>query len=250
MKVVIRCRECGKKVEIKPIALKGTTGKNFVPEYCWECADALYRAQNDETSMMLKSQYVRGSGIPNKFYNHFSKEEVVPTEDQKDTFYRINTLTLNSHPLPYLWGSPGVGKTFFGAYIIYKYINTFCSEAFFVSISNLISDRYGTIEDHEGVLFKRTTIVIDDLGNHLINEKVISYIFKALSFRMENNIPTCITSNSNPVELGKRIMNTGKSIDKVMIDALTDRIIELCSPIEITGKSIRVKNFFRRNSNE
>jgi len=242
-----KCRECGCEIKARPIKIAGFAAKKVYPVYCWPCAKILYDNLSDENSKMLFLQHLSSSGIPNKFKEFFLNNEVVPKDFQRKNFIMVNSLALNKHPLPYLWGQPGVGKTFFGTYIVYKYIEKFNSQAYFLPVSDMINDRYGTIDDPDKLMFKSTTIVIDDLGNHLINNRIISYFFKALSYRMEHGLPTCITSNSNPVKLGKRMASLGSGIDSVMIDALIDRLIELCIPMEMTGESIRVQNFLRRN---
>jgi DNA replication protein DnaC len=240
------CLLCGKK--IRPIINALPMLRGIKNRYCFKCVD-LELDKEREAKEQLEISYIRKKiGLPYNFVKEFeSEKEIEHSLNVDDLFSNME----ESQKGVYLWGPIGTGKSFLASFILWQYAVKKI-QGYYVSASSI--DPLGTFSrDYrlemsnpcsEKLFSEYSLVVIDDLGNHKVNNLTISAITEAINFRLERSCMTIITSNSNPIELAKRLKQIGSNkVDPIMCDSIADRILELCHPIKMDGDSRRVKKF-------
>lgn len=145
-----------------------------------------------------------------------------------------------------IYGQPGNGKTYLSSCIanelLSRYVPVIC-----VSVNGLLSriqetyNRWGKEAEADVIrgLCNADLLIIDDLGAEKKsnnNDWSISMIYNIIDSRYRSNLPLIITSNLdiNPKE-------TNGVIASMYHKRTEDRILEMCTPIHNTAKSIRVE---------
>lgn len=141
----------------------------------------------------------------------------------------------------YLYGSPGVGKT----YLLIALCNTLATSGktvAFVNVPEFISDNKIQINKNDFELIKEADFVVfDDIGQESVtNVTRDEILFPLLNSRMTNNKATCFTSNLSFDDLFNHFVYSQYG-DKEDIKALRilERIRALSREVEISGKSRR-----------
>lgn len=142
-----------------------------------------------------------------------------------------------------IYGEPGNGKTFLSSCIanelLKRYIPVIC-----VGINVLLSriqetyNRFGGEAQADVIrgLCNADLLIIDDLGAEHCNDWSRTMVYNIIDSRYRSKLPLIITSNLN--------INPQQS-DGVLAQIYTrrteDRILEMCTPVMNTSKSIRIE---------
>ena len=142
-----------------------------------------------------------------------------------------------------LYGKPGNGKTYLsnciGNRLLNKFVPVIC-----VGINQLLErirqtyNKYGN-EGEDTILrglALADLLILDDLGAEQLTEWSVSKVYTIIDSRYRNKLPIIISTNKTVSEL--RDMYGERTID---------RVLEMCTPIENKGESIR-KNNAKRNT--
>jgi DNA replication protein DnaC len=121
----------------------------------------------------------------------------------------------------YLWGTYGSGKTTFAFAIIREILlhqgKKLNLHPVYYTAKKLDSKLLSAIRDYGGDTFELQKLseygllFIDDFDKINTTERLKSQIFEVINNRYENKIPTIITSNLPPTDLGKLIDNSIQS---------------------------------------
>lgn len=145
----------------------------------------------------------------------------------------------------YLYGQPGVGKT----YLMLGLCNLFAKEnksVCFVKLPQLISDFKQNLTDNEyrlknmALLQKADVVVLDDMGAEAISAWTRDEIMlPILEHRMTHQKKTYFTSNYAPEELFNQYIIRNESNSKISALRLLERIRSLSNPCKLSGESRR-----------
>lgn len=146
----------------------------------------------------------------------------------------------------YIYGVPGVGKTYLLAGMcneLAKHRKTIC----FVNVPKLVNDLKRMFQDHQAMekyLYRITqcdVLVLDDIGSESVTPwSRDEIILTILNQRMEQHKLTCFTSNYSTKELyDKYTYANGKYTEKVAAGRILERIEVLACEIFIKGESRR-----------
>lgn len=208
-----------------------------------------YRKQENERKEAIKrsiKQELYLSALP-KPYNTFNLVELVPsTIYQKKLIDLLLSWDMNlNFKLPYVYGSPGTGKSFIAMNFVHHLIVNGMKAVRFISVSEfLIKYRDYGFKENINDLLDPAVLVLDDLCSHNITRHVLELLHSTLDHRLVNKKPTLITSNISIDKVSKALFKAGRNYDvsKVMCDAVEDRLFELCSISKVDGESLRLKN--------
>jgi len=134
-------------------------------------------------------------------------------------------------------GKPGNGKTYLSFCIANKLLQNFVPviAASINSILDKLKDNYKfgneAGEDFLNKLKKAELLILDDLGAEVHSERNISTIYNIIDARYRQGKPLIVTTNLDIKDLGK-----------IYGIRTEDRILEMCTPVEYIGESIRAKN--------
>ena len=141
-----------------------------------------------------------------------------------------------------LYGGLGTGKTYAAACIVNALIDTgrACLMTNFTRVLNTL----WSIENKQGYLDglnQFDLLVLDDLGAERRSEYAQEQVFNVIDSRYRAKLPLIITTNLTMQEL--------TAPDNIGNGRIYDRVLEMCHPIEVSGKSRRrqkVANEFKR----
>ncbi|MDD7280417.1 ATP-binding protein [Floccifex sp.] len=145
----------------------------------------------------------------------------------------------------YLYGQPGVGKS----YLCIGCANYYAKQGHvvsFVKVPQLVQECKDSLSDYEyqatilSHLKFSEILFLDDLGSESISQwSRDSLLFPALNYRMDHNLKTYFISNYTLEELKNRYFIKGKDENIVSSDRFMERIRALSKPQAMTGKSRR-----------
>ena len=147
----------------------------------------------------------------------------------------------------YVWGNPGVGKTFSASVLLQQMITDEIDEKFvhfrLLHIYDLEEEfRKSRRFDYEGEDplkdAKKQLLVLDDLGSEKPTEDMITVLKRALDYREDHQLQTIFLSNFNIKDLTLRFNSLNASQQNVK--AVTSRIQKHCKVIHFTGKDRRL----------
>lgn len=141
-----------------------------------------------------------------------------------------------------LYGGLGTGKTYAAACIVNALIDTghACLMTNFARVLNTL----WSIENKQGYLDglnQFDLLVLDDLGAERRSEYAQEQVFNVIDSRYRAKLPMIITTNLTMQEL--------TAPDNIGNGRIYDRVLEMCHPVEVSGKSRRrqnVANEFKR----
>lgn len=133
-----------------------------------------------------------------------------------------------------LYGGVGTGKTFAAACIVNALIDTGkpCLMTNFARVLNTL----WSIENKQAYIDsfnKFDLLVLDDLGTERRSEYAQEQVFNVIDSRYRAKLPLIITTNLSIEEI--------KKPDSVGNSRIYDRVLEMCHPVEVSGKSRRRK---------
>jgi DNA replication protein DnaC len=132
-----------------------------------------------------------------------------------------------------IYGSVGTGKTHLAAGIL-KIAFSRGFDGVLISVPDLLNEirksyngdgERGRIEEK---VRNKFIVVLDDLGAENLTDWVREKLFTLINYRYETQKPLIITTNCTPAELTERV--------DVRI---TDRLREMCTTVQISGRSRR-----------
>lgn len=131
-----------------------------------------------------------------------------------------------------LHGGLGTGKTYAAACIVNALIDTgrSCLMTNFARVLNTL----WSIENKQGYidsLNKFDLLVLDDLGAERRSEYAQEQVFNVIDSRYRAKLPLIVTTNLTMKEL--------TAPDNIGNGRIYDRLLEMCHPVEISGKSRR-----------
>lgn len=131
-----------------------------------------------------------------------------------------------------LYGGLGTGKTYAAACIVNALIDTghACLMTNFARVLNTL----WSIENKQGYidsLNKFDLLVLDDLGAERRSEYAQEQVFNVIDSRYRAKLPLIVTTNLTMKEL--------TAPDNIGNGRIYDRLLEMCHPVEISGKSRR-----------
>jgi len=210
------------------------------PRYCFSCVEIEQKLEKKTKKLEELNNRIAISSIGN--YSIERAKQTINTFSWQNKALKFikEFKSIKKQKLPYLWGGVGTGKTHLAIILAYRIMKNLETQVLFSTASELIKM---AIEDK--TLFNKFKlayhpIIIDDLGNHTINQWSIEKIYEIINHRLQNNLPTSFTSNFNPIKLEGRLLEFSKgTIDNVLSQAITDRLLELCTPLKVDGDSVR-----------
>ena len=131
-----------------------------------------------------------------------------------------------------LYGGVGTGKTFAAACIANALIDNgrLCLMTSFARVLNTL----WSIEEKQAYIDsfnKFDLLVLDDLGTERRSEYAQEQVFNVIDGRYRAGLPLIVTTNLSIEEI--------KKPDSVGNSRIYDRVLEMCHPVEVTGKSRR-----------
>lgn len=243
-----KCTVCGEpKYTVQNIFGKDRT----LPVMC-QCEKEEYikeqQANKNKENQIRLERLVKNSLMDNSFYektfenwdmNKGSKRMHHIGLRYADKFKEIkkNGIGLLIH------GVPGNGKTYLSCCIANKllsqYIPVIC-----VSINGLLNrikdtyNKYGDEGEADIInsLCRADLLIIDDLGVEKVTDWSRTMIYNIIDSRYRSKLPLIITTN-----LSINVSSDENILTKTYGKRTEDRILEMCTPIENTGKSIRIE---------
>jgi DNA replication protein DnaC len=199
---------------------------NYAPWAYEKCENLLVYEQNQRYSKTVASRW-----------NERNLSTFQVTDDNEIAYeickaYAVQLKPSTSHGL-YIHGAVGTGKTHLGVGIIKAAFNRNLQGAV-VNMSDLLKAVKNSFSDHTSVVTdevyakKRFIVLLDDMGVEHDSEWAREEIYDIINARYEAKLPTIITTNLTPSEITARIGVRS-----------ADRIREMCSVVEVGGKSWR-----------
>lgn len=232
------CPVCGEKTEYL-FEVQGVVSK-MVHRMC-KCERAKYEAEQERIKRReteLKVAKYREMGFTDEKF----RQGTFATDSIKDPkasdfcrayvrnweYVRQNNMGL------LLWGDVGSGKTFYAACIANALIDKGVL-AIMTTLPTLVSSmsrNYG--EKREQVLAKvadTPLLILDDVGTERDTSFSNEQVYEIVNQRYKSNKPLIVTTNMSANE-----MRNPSDIAKKRI---YDRILEMCSPLKVSGQSRR-----------
>lgn len=227
------CCKCGVSTEAKII------------RYCRKCYDMEERSRKIETKKDHVNLLLSASGIPNK-KRGTSFDDFIPTEQQKKAISLVRN-QLDSYgveqewKMPYLYGTPGTGKTLIGLAACVDFIRSQRSSVKYIHVPDIMIDG-SFYNENKASIQSSQLLVLDDIGHHNTNQYSINILYNIINYRMMNQMGVMIISNFSIESLTNKLSNDSNKINDMTCVALRDRIMAMCLPIELKEENIRVKN--------
>lgn len=138
-----------------------------------------------------------------------------------------------------LWGSVGTGKSFLSSAIANRVIDRGFT-ALQTDIGSIVTTRESSFEDRRRNLDRLMAcdlLLIDDLGAQRTTEYMMEQVYAVIDGRYRTGKPMVITTNMDAEQIADRH-------DDGPWSRVIDRVLEVCYPLEFTGKSRRRSNAF------
>ncbi|WP_419334763.1 ATP-binding protein [Spiroplasma endosymbiont of Sarcophaga variegata] len=157
----------------------------------------------------------------------------------------------------YIYGEPGVGKT----YLLIRLANVLANNNWkvaFISVINLINrvkESFNIFNNKSSLvvdLLRADVLFLDDIGGETISPWVRDdLLFRILNDRISHQLPTFFSSNFTTTALTTIYANVkneigDKEINKVKVLRIVDRIRGLATELELIGSSRRSDNDYAK----
>lgn len=137
----------------------------------------------------------------------------------------------------YIYGSVGVGKTFYASCVANEIARVYGDTVKALSVTKAINDLFST-DDKSGYIDKLAEVdllVLDDFGSERKTDYALEQIFSIIDERYKAQKPIIITSNLDYGNL--------KSKTSIQYQRIYDRVIDMCIPVKVEGQSMRGRGF-------
>lgn len=147
----------------------------------------------------------------------------------------------------FLFGSPGVGKTFLAAILAQEYLKM-GRTVIFSDVPSLLNDMRGSFkEDSENridemmkTLTEAEVLILDDLGAENSTEWAIERLYLIVNSRYTQGRKTFITSNYNLNELAERLNTPKNGKSGITGTRIASRLKEMTKTAILKGKDRRL----------
>lgn len=241
------CPICGKPLQAK-IEILGMI--RVVPVMC-ECKKKEYEEEEKRREIeqqRLRLERLRSYSLMDEKFRECTFENFVVDEDN-EKYYKLalnycrRWQEMKEKNVGFLlWGAPGTGKTYLAFCIANKLIEQFVPVIAISSISflNMLKqyyNSYGQESEAEIIAMFRNAslLILDDLGAENETGWAKEKLYELIDFRYRDKKPLIVTTNLTPEQLKQKMTQQDK------VPRTYDRLIEMCYPIEIKGKSRRIE---------
>lgn len=241
------CPECGGKKELI-INIAGVEKR--VPCLC-HCESAEYKRLQEieeQKQKMLRLEKLRSHSLMGRQFESCTFENFQISNQNKGMYklgknYCENWTEMKEKNMGLLlYGPPGTGKTFLAFCIANELLNNMIPVIAISSIGllNRIRETYNTWGREGEVeiinnLKNASLLILDDLGAENNTPWSKEKLYEIIDSRHRDRKPCIITTNLTREGLKKKLTGDDE------IPRTYDRIVEMCHPIQVQGKSKRVE---------
>lgn len=230
---------------IGPVVTDGNAAVTPEPIYCISC-----HSSQSESWVKIEGQsycsrdcydrrwerMMREINVPGRFLSA-SFATFTPIEGMSRAVTLARKLADTPNPVKglFLYGSVGSGKTHLMAAIIRQRVENGCESsrmAFWpiLDLMSYIKRKWSKREwDPQNRIKRMPLLFIDDLGMEIVRDWTYQEFLSLVTYRYNEMLPMCITSNLTEAEFLDRYGN-----------ALFSRISEMCEPIKIEAPDYRL----------
>ena len=244
------CKEC-KGMMFCPYDIKGVRAHAIVENNKIKIVykNCPFKEKSDEEQFFLKNiySYKMPKEISSASFKNIYKDDSNRLETIKylKSFYD-NYLKGKITKGLYLHGNFGCGKTYLVAALFNELArkNVKSTIVYFPEFLRSLKASFGNSEDNYDEKFNTVLetklLLLDDIGAEKLSDwardEVLGVI---LQYRMENHLPTFLTSNLSLKELENHLQITSNSSDKVKARRIIERVKYLCEDIEMISVNRR-----------
>lgn len=231
---------CGKCHELKQYRIySGLLGRVLEPLVLCKCGEMLDKQEHDRILEENRQRRIKQnlSQADSLMLSNTFQSDRHPNSDISRTFldYCRHWVDFNKPKNIglYIYGSVGVGKTFYASCIANAVAKSYGDTVKALSVTKAINDLFST-EDKSGYIDKLAEVdllVLDDFGSERKTDYALEQIFSIIDERYKAQKPIIITSNLDYDNL--------KNATNIQYQRIYDRVIDMCAPIKIEGKSMR-----------
>lgn len=133
----------------------------------------------------------------------------------------------------YLYGGVGTGKTFYASCVANEIAKAYKATVKMVSVTRLVNDMFAAKDKtaYISALADVDLLVLDDLGAEGKTDYRVEQVFTLIDERYKAQKPLIVTSNIGYEKL--------KSAADIKHQRIYDRIIDMCVPVAVEGRSMR-----------
>lgn len=222
--------------------------------------------QNGIGSIWYREELSRAAGLGTLFYESTIKNKRDAERDKRYSLYKNSEIDkhfwevknddviankisegIKTNQVVYLYGKPGVGKTYSSTLFLKKMIDNVrankscrCRLTNFSEILSLIRASKSFAYQDQDPIYKMSLydyLVIDDLGLEKPDQNMLDALFYIVSKRQQNKLPTVLVSNFDMNKIVPRLSALSKS--ETTIEAIRSRLFGDCCCVEYVGEDRR-----------